>query len=193
MYVTHHTRSLQREGVILLVVLIMLTLFAIVGISFVLYANSQAEASRIKKITEDLPAKADMRAEDALAMFLSQYIYDVKDEERADGSFGIYSSLRAHSLGRTSFEAHPTAMNDKPFNGTGRLRESTPNGISFQLINYTYFKTADSSFIRHPDYLYSASSGTSPGASDTYVGQSNPGYTYPDENSVFLAMVRASD
>src|SRR5713226_1031924 len=44
-----HSSSETRRGVILIVVLALLTLFAIVGLSFVLYAQAEAEASRLSK------------------------------------------------------------------------------------------------------------------------------------------------
>ena len=59
------TERPPRQGVILLVVVIMLTLFLVVGLSFVLYAESEATASRIyREVPTD---KADIPPEQLLA------------------------------------------------------------------------------------------------------------------------------
>src|SRR4051812_13650842 len=83
-----------RRGVILMVVLALLTLFAIVGISFVLVANSQETSSRLAREAEQ-QQRPDVDAEAALSMFLGQMIYDCPDD-----ATGVASGLRGHSLGR---------------------------------------------------------------------------------------------
>src|SRR5437667_11577224 len=86
----------SRRGVILLVVISLLTLFAIVGLSFVLYADAEAKSSQIFREAEvqNLP---DMDPELLFASFLEQLIYD------ADDITGVYSGLRGHSLARTMY------------------------------------------------------------------------------------------
>jgi hypothetical protein len=87
----------SRRGVILMVVLAMLVLFALVGISFVLYADSEATAARINRESEGL-RRPDTEPELALALFLGQFIYDLPDDQT-----GIYSALRGQSLARSLY------------------------------------------------------------------------------------------
>ena len=47
-----HPSTASRRGVVLMVVLILLTLFAIVGLSFVLYASSAAKSAQLAKEAE---------------------------------------------------------------------------------------------------------------------------------------------
>src|SRR5882724_3919123 len=133
---TRTSQSSERKGVILLVVISLLTLFAIVGLSFVLYANAEANASKIYREAAN-QNQIDMEPELLFNMFLGQFIYDVNDDYT-----GVYSAMRGNSLSRSIhglnyngtpsnmiLEAYSTAapnqpvgpLNAIPFNGTGRL------------------------------------------------------------------------
>jgi hypothetical protein len=104
-----------RHGVILLVVITLLTLFAVVGLAFVLYAQSEAQAARLAREAETL-TRPDTDPELLLNYFLGQLLYDVKDDES-----GVYSAMRGHSLARLMYGYDPDTPNDRPFNGVGRL------------------------------------------------------------------------
>lgn len=188
----------NRRGVILLVVLALLTLFAVVGISFVLYANAEATAARINKEGETI-LEPNIDPELALSMFLSQLIYDVPDDAN-----GVYSGLRGHSLARSMYGWNSGGLNDKPYTGTGKLHypPTTPipgaTGYATDdsyLVNFMYVPT--DGFLRDPE-RYGSRSGlvdtkgnpTSPG---TYTGGFNVPYTYPDHQNMFLAMMNAGD
>src|SRR6516165_9251942 len=82
-----------RRGVILLVVLSFLALFAVVGLTFVLYADAAAEASRLHREAEAV-TRPDVDPELALAFFLGQLLFD------ADDATGMGSALRGHGLAR---------------------------------------------------------------------------------------------
>ena len=66
---------IARRGAILLVVILLLMLFAVVALSFVLYANSEAKSARIFRESASLP-KTDVEPELLLGFFLRQLIYD---------------------------------------------------------------------------------------------------------------------
>ncbi|HWG46291.1 MAG TPA: hypothetical protein VN688_26250 [Gemmataceae bacterium] len=188
-------RKAQRRAAILLVVLLMLTLFAVVGLSFVLYADSAATSSRIAREAES-STTPDVRPELLLSYFLSQLIYD------ADDQTGIDSALRGHSLGRLLYGWNPDSPqgNDTPFNGTGRLHEPVAfagSGMptvldSYNVVNYSCFRNADGSLsdglARDPERLGQRGSLQQP--LGPYTGGFNAPYTYPDLNNLFLAAVR---
>jgi hypothetical protein len=189
--------SNARHGVILLVVLALLTLFAIVGIGFVLYANATATAARIYRQAHS-QSQVDVDPELLLSFFMGQLVFDVPDDAR-----GVYSGLRGHSLARSMFGLNYNlapdgtlrlASNDVPFNGTGRLHFPSPfaGQDDFSLINYTYFP-ADN-FLRDPERYGPRSGLPVKGAADNrqpFVGGFNAPYTYPDLNNLFLAAVKA--
>src|SRR2546421_6890245 len=84
----------ERRAVILVVVLALLSLFAIVGLTFVFYAQRQASAS--VNFRESRQRQGDLIPVDQLARyFLGQLVYDVSDDAP-----GIYSGMRGHSLAR---------------------------------------------------------------------------------------------
>jgi hypothetical protein len=196
---------------VLLVVIALLTLFAAVGISFVFYAEGEAEASRVFR-EEGTKTLADVDSELLGAYFLTKLIYDEKDDLS-----GVYSAMRGHSLLRSMYGMFST--NTFPYNGYGRLHTGpgTPakpaagqfynnpyNIDDYYLINYTYYPT--DGFLRDPErfgaFQVDPKTGqrlkwiparTDPTALNTrgeYVGM-NANYTYPDLNNMFLAAVNA--
>jgi hypothetical protein len=190
-----YQQSNERRAVILMVVLSLLTLFAIVGVTFVLYADAEAAAARVAREAETAQ-RADMDPQQALSFLLSQIIYDVPDT-----TSGASSGLRGHSLGRTmyGYNSLTPGLNIIPYSGIGRVHtnggttwpyQSTLNTDDYNLVNYTWF--SGDGFARDPEW-YTATVQTVPGAakvSGYYVG-GNPPYTYPDLNSFFLAAVRS--
>src|SRR5207248_694120 len=110
------------------------------GLGFMLYAESEATASRIYRESQAITSKnlANIPAQELLNFALGQFIYDCRD----DGN-EVYSALRGHSLARllygwnyryipgtTSFD--PSAnQNTVPFNGLGVLR-TNPTPFSAQ-------------------------------------------------------------
>src|SRR6516162_1577324 len=151
MFLRHSSRD-ARRGIILIVVLALLTLFAIVGLSFVLYAQAEAESSRLYK--EDKTLRQPIESPDRMWSYaLSKVLYDDYDDSTGSNAYsGVYSALRGHSLARsmygfdntTGYYLNPTTPayipNQTPFNGTGRLQSATlttPFGIpEWQAINY---------------------------------------------------------
>jgi hypothetical protein len=211
-------RSDERRAVILMVVLALLTLFAILGITFVLYADSEATAARIFREAES-QQRADIDPEQALAFILGQLIYDVPDTQAGAGS-----GLRGYSLARSMYGFNYTmtvpplvvpGSNAVPFNGVGRLHYANTLGVwtpqpgaaappdDYTLVNYTWFQTLDmvgrNGFFNGGANLVSVRDPERFGIRQTpaavqgnpYVGGNVP-YTYPDLNNLFLAAVQAN-
>ncbi|GIW82832.1 MAG: hypothetical protein KatS3mg105_4639 [Gemmatales bacterium] len=176
-----------RRGVILLVVLALLALFAVVGIAFVMYAQSKADAARIFREAEtktDSPTMAaDIPPDILLAEFLRQFIYDLPDDQR-----GSQSALRGHSLARTMFGYNDAGNNTAAFNGVGRRHAAWWGGQDeYNLVNYVYFQTDGQ--MHDPEREGWRAPG---GARGPFAGGFNPSYTYPDLNMMCLAAVDAN-
>lgn len=131
-----HASASRREGVVLLVVIAMLALFAAVALGFVFYADAEATAANVSRQAVS-PSQADLDPELLAAYFLSQAIYDTDN---------IYSALRGWSFARSMYGNNPYALNFTPYNGVGRdiLRYPVPfapgvNVDNFNLINYQHF------------------------------------------------------
>jgi hypothetical protein len=201
-----YQKTHERRAVILMVVLSLLTLFALVGVTFVLYADAEATAARVFREAETIRV-ADVDPQQALAFFLGQLIYDVPDT-----AAGVGSGLRGHSLARTMYGYNYTvppipSLNTVPFNGIGRLHYGSPLTYpvtpltnvppnwgtqldDYALVNYTWF--SGDNFIRDPERYGSHSAPLAPGQANPnpYVGGNAP-YTYPDLNNFFLAAMKA--
>ncbi len=214
------TAKETRRGIILLIVLALLTLFAIVGVSFVMYAGSMATSARNAREAET-QIQPDMDPELLFSWWLSKFIFDEDDVH------GVYSAMRGHSVARTMFgqdanitqtptgqavfQTKPT--NTVPYNGIGRLHHGfgplwnefskNPNNPidEWQFPNYTYH-AADKVF-RDPErhyFFFDPANPTAPPVfrpnpfqpypANTYV-PFNASYTYPDLNNMFLGAVKA--
>jgi hypothetical protein len=205
-----NSASPPRRGVILLVVVALLTLFAIVGLSFVLYADSAARSSQIFRESEAQSSRVDLQPELLMSFFLSQMVFDPDDDQN-----GVYSALRGHGLARLMYGQNYTgggvapivrADNSAPFAGTGRLKTGGRNyppgpvppplfsADDYELINYTYFPR--DGFLRDPERpggtgIRIVPPGVDPllGPPNPYVAPANVPYTYPDLNNMFLGAV----
>jgi len=199
-----------RPGAVLLIVLVVLTIFATLGLAFIFYAESAAISAAAFR---DSPAfrGPDMEPELAFAMFLQQLIFDCRD----DGS-GYSSALRGHSLIRNMYglkytiNANGTVSldqnNNVPFNGIGRLHfkygsPGVPGNVvlngpkvvpadDFDLISYVYFP--QDGFLRDPE-RFGLRTPASPGVDNrgAYIGGLNAPYTAADMNCLPLAAVKA--
>ncbi len=181
----------------MLVVLALLTLFTIVGITFVYMSDSYALSARVARDAQNV-WRPDIEPELAFSYFLGQLIYDVND----DSTSGIHSSLRGHSLGRNMYGWNHNLdtvylSNELPYSGVGRLRLAPPqpflglvNPFSTfpyteqDLINYKYFP--NDGFLRDPERLGARTGPTA--ARGNFFCSAVP-YTYADNNSAFLAVL----
>jgi hypothetical protein len=205
-----------RQGVILLVVVLMLALFMVVGLTFVYYAESSASAARNYREAQT-PDVADQPPEQLLSYGLGQLIYPVPDD-----ASGVQSALRGIELARLAYgwnyttlpgslqidpnmtnniTTNPFQANVTPFNGMGPLRGLPVlfNGVNeYDMINYTWY--ASDNFLRDPEHP-AAPPGTPNSTMRTnpnqplppYAGGFNPPYTYPDRANLPLAAVQADD
>ncbi|MFL5342568.1 MAG: hypothetical protein ACJ8F7_20675 [Gemmataceae bacterium] len=195
--------DLRRKAAILYVVIVLLTLFLVVGIAFVLYAESQATSSRIYReaeMTRDLYPSP----EELLGWSVGALTYDADDSfdpktglPSTGSTGGVFNAIRGHSLARNEYgwnyningPQYPNeqpVQNTTPFNGSGRYHATgqqavNPYGIDdFNLINMTYY--GSDGFTLYPER----------DKNRNFIGGSNPPYTYADMNNVYLAAMNGS-
>lgn len=175
-----------RKGIILLVVLALLTLFAVAGLAFVFYAQSRADSARVYRESQlqSLSSGPDTPPEILFDDWLRQFIFDVPD----NGTSNFWNSaMRGHSLARTMYGGMPApyasaapTISKAPYSGTGRLH-TTSSGTGaggtddYPLVNYILW----SGDTRDPEVFGGARANFS------------TSYTYPDMSNMFLAAVRA--
>ena len=193
----------RRRGAILIVVLALLALFAVIAISFVFLADAEATSARIYRETQSNGGNTVPPAPDpsgTMDTFLSALLFDVGNTN-AD----MTNVLRGHGLVTTMYSRAQgsTGM----FDGPGTFHESPGGGSTFsidraQFINYTAWRTYLSSapgfqdVVMDPEWTGGIRTGgpTSPAPTlaaplgRTFVPK-NAGYTYPDLNNFYLAML----
>src|ERR1051325_4618445 len=100
MYLSLRKTSQKRRGVILLIVLMMLVLFAIVGITFVLMADARSTEARIFREHENTFTDTSISSPPSkdgsspipdlqMAYWLNRFIYD-----DADDTYGVADTMR---------------------------------------------------------------------------------------------------
>ncbi len=153
----HSSHANSRRGVVLLVVMVMLSLFASVALSFVFYADAAAVASRLNRDAQNRN-QADVDPELLANYFMSQLLYDTDNP---------YSAMRGWSMARSMYGYNPEALNYVPFNGMSRdiLRFNDPAlGIDhFNAVNYQWFSDS-ATYPRIPEYFGKAAAITPTGA-----------------------------
>lgn len=186
MFLSRHGRHREkRRGIILLVVLTLLTLFALLGISFVLVANSMETSARIAREAESVSQGGftpTLSANECFKLAMAQLLYDANDD-----TAGAASALRGHSLARNMYGWNYAALNDKPFTGHGRLSFASALGEDdIKLLNYQFYPS--DSFLRDPERVGSRATPTAP-ITSPHVGMAAVPYTYPDHNNFYLAQI----
>ena len=195
---TRPTASPPRRGVILLVVMILLALFAVVGITFVLYAETEAVASRVHKEAES-PRRAEAEPELLLSYYLSQLLYDVQDSRAGTGY--VDSAMRGHSLARSMMgyydpsDPPPQGATGIPpntyfYSGLGRLHSKAGGNDEYFKLNYS--AQGGQTQVSDPEHYGPTHAPTAP-LTAPYAGGFNAGYTYPDLNNAYLASQRPTD
>ena len=167
----HTRRPTARRGAILLVVLAMLALFAVVALSFVLYAESEATSMRNGRAARN--AEADPDPQEVSNNFLGQITLGTNNTD---------SAVYGHDLATAKFGAIPGQMLS-PYSGNGLVNEdvSSAVGLPAGTLNRTgcvnYTRNAAGQFV-NPNILTIAG---------TPFNKSTP-YTYPDRANFYLAM-----
>jgi hypothetical protein len=152
-----------RRGSILIVVIGLLALFAVVGLSFVLYADAEATAARSARAARNDDALPDpaIPAQD----FLRQLIFDTSDNT-------------SMMLGQSLMTSRFAPGSNVPYTGTGIPSEPVGvNAVNFDrrlLVNYALGATKAT-----PPFNFSQ--GTSAPFSKAVP------WTYPDTNNFYLA------
>lgn len=191
---SHPTR--RRRGAILLVVLAMLALFAVIGLSFVLFAESEGTAGRIYR--EDKSKLTPLDPADAAGRAIRQVVWGTDD---------VNSVARGHDLARLMYGD----LGEVPYNGVGLVHEDlkvpTIASPAFTIdragvLNFTAFTVNGTRVVVDPEHVNldptAANRNLRSGAAvDTpnvlqappwaYVGKNAP-YTYVDRNNAMVGL-----
>lgn len=181
----HH---LPRRGVLLIVVLALLSLFAIVGITFVFFSGQKAEHARILADAQNRTSDFPDDGTGAFKQFLANLIYPAVVPNAAQpGSYN--NALRGHDLTTLMYGGQPGGT--APWNGIGLFDETVTapdyGGLNRrQIVNFTLFQGM--SALVDPEYSNPAGRAPNASPTGTYIPKNAP-YTYPDVNNYFLASV----
>ena len=181
----------QRRGVLLIVVLALLSLFAIVGITFVFFSGQKAEYARI---TADAQNPGTTQFPDdgtnAFSAFLASLIYPAIPPTSNAPATSYFNALRGHDLTSSMYGGQPGST--LPWNGIGLFDEpvTAPGYAGLnrrrQIVNYTAFPGMN--VLLDPEYSNPTGRALSDPPTGVYIPKNAP-YTYPDVNNFYLASI----
>jgi hypothetical protein len=192
-------RPPTRRGAILLVVLTLLALFAVIGLSFALYAESEATAARIHREGESRTGEADPSPIDYVNAAFMGIIYPIPDTDATLAQSGFYG----YELARLMYGYNPYTLGSgghdlSPFNGLGLFPSGLDTlnslpGIGSPLdrslvVNYAY--QPGSGYSIYPEWTgwrVGPGGAAGGGSSLAYRSIAAP-YTYPDLKDLPLAV-----
>jgi hypothetical protein len=167
---THYLRSRARRGVVLLVVLALLTLFAAVGVAFVMFSEQEGNSAQIGlQATQYGRPDPDL----LLGYFLNQLMLDYVAPKNQPN----LNALQTHSLLVNMYGP----SGNTPFNSIGR-RHRAPTDPMDPVLG-----TNDQFFF--PNFQLRSFAGS---GGEAFFGSLNAPYTYADLNSYFLGAMDAS-
>jgi hypothetical protein len=176
--------DVKRSGMILLIVVAFLSMFLVVGTTYLLVADSIRRTSDFDlNATDKRSDYALMTDIDPRYMFnfaLGQILYDVTDPVLAGGKVvTTNSALRGHSLARSIYGGYnDLGGNDRPFQGMGKDKDAEYNGSP----NYMVVGLTNGVGVRDPE----KGTRTTVSPNSTKISSWNPPYTYPDQNHLYL-------
>jgi len=181
--------DVKRSGMILLVVVAFLSMFLVVGTTYLLVADSIRRTSDFDlNATDKRSDYALMPDIDPRFMFnfaLGQILYDVADPIIATDNSGkvltTNSALRGHSLARSIYGGYKAGGgNDRPFQGSGKSQ----NELDF--VNYMVFGSVPNTA---PFNVYDPEKAVRTVGYNTLGNQIsgwNSPNTFPDKSNLFL-------
>ena len=204
-----HRRSHRRGTSFILIVVVGISVFAVVGTAFALFAMQQAKLGQARKDAEGgggVPPLLAPNPTDTVNAFLGGLIYDTGDTD-AD----IFNALRGHSMARSMYGRDVSQFTlglaaTTPWNGVGLFREDVATDPAYsggynltgdraRLINYTVNPVNGLPFLLDPEYMgqrYAGAMGTMVPVFDpttrTYVSKA-AGYSYADTKDFFAGAV----
>ena len=187
----------DRDGAILLIVLVMLALFAVVGLLFVSYSQSQATSAQVRRsgisTTNPPPLGAGGLSSGAGAVYPTRPRVVTNEALRRliypglDTGDDLLVGVRGYDMSTMKYGNRTGDLNCIPYNGVGTFSET--NAVAGldrrEVVNYSFNRLGFLDPERN-----GARSGTAPNTSGsgTYVGRNAP-YTYPDRNNLYCAVL----
>ncbi|MFO0799020.1 MAG: hypothetical protein U0804_16250 [Gemmataceae bacterium] len=211
---TARRRPAARRGAILVVVLALLTIFAVVGIAFVFYSDGEMVAARYAKEGENRNGQMTPTPpafDDDAELALSSVIFGASP---TDVTAQVTNSLRGHDLLSGMYGTHgwrqdsPTGKQlNPPYSGAGIMHEdltkTTNNALGAvsdraRVVNNTAMNVGGAYYVVDPEISdgpreVAKTQPSDPTNNATMTGKKyvpkNAPYTYPDLNNLYLASV----
>ena len=186
----------DRDGAILLIVLVMLALFAVVGLLFVSYSQSQATSAQVRRsgisttnpptlgaggLSSGAGAVYPTDPKGVVNIALRNLLYPLGDTDD-----DLFVAARGYDMSTMVYGNRTGDVNCVPYNGIGSFHEGTSVGgltDRSEVINYSYIPGG----FFDPERTGSRTDSTAAGTG-IYVGR-NAAYTYPDRNNAYVAVI----